>query len=165
MPALEAQTNKVAEGEPGAMADNLTLLELHLHAEDNEFSSDMELGSDLGSIVRDRLGFGDESEDDEQSVFGETDFGTESTSEASADGGSTVQIGETDEDDEADETTEDEHGAVVEIDEAAEDDTDDSGGRSKGKALLVLVLLVGFALLARRYLGGGDDFEDEFEEL
>ena len=164
MPALEAQTNKVTEGEPGAMADNLTLLELHLHAEDNEFSSDMELGSDLGSIVRDRLGFGDESEDDEQSVFGETDFGTESSgSEASADGGSTVQIGETDEDDAADET--DEHGAVVEIDEAAEDDEDESGGRSKGKALLVLVLLVGFALLARRYLGGGDDFEDEFEEL
>ncbi len=142
------------------MADKLTLLELHLHAEDNEFTSDMELSSDVGGIVRDRLGLGDE---DEQSTFGETDFGESSGSEASADGGNTVQIGESDEDDE-------DHGAVVEIDEAAdetadEDEPDESGGRSKTKALFVLVLLVGFTLLARRYLGDDDEFEDEFEEL
>jgi MYXO-CTERM domain-containing protein len=142
------------------MADKLTLLELHLHAEDNEFTSDMELSSDVGGIVRDRLGLGDD-EDDEQSVFGETDFGESSGSEASADGGNTVQVGESDEDDD-----DEEHGAVVEIDEAAdEDESDDSGGRSKTKALFVLVLLVGLAMLARRYLGDGDDFEDEFEEL
>jgi MYXO-CTERM domain-containing protein len=151
------------------MADKLTLLELHLHAEDNEFSSDMELGSDVGEIVRNRLGFGadaDES-DDEQSMLGDTGFGESSTSPASADGGNTVQIGDTDEDEAESEEVEDDsedHGAVVEIDEAAEDE-DDSGGRSTGKALLVLVLLVGFALLARRYLGGDDEFEDEFEEL
>lgn len=138
------------------MADKLTLLELHLHAEDNEFTSDMELSSDVGGIVRDRLGLGDE---DEQSTFGETDFGESSDSEASADGGNTVQVGESDEDDE-------DHGAVVEIDEAAdEDEPSDSGGRSKTKALFMLVLLVGFTLLARHYLGDDDEFEDEFEEL
>jgi MYXO-CTERM domain-containing protein len=158
-PPLEAQTNKVAERESVAMADKLTLLELHLHAEDNEFSSDMELGSDIGGIVRDRLGLGEET-DDEQSMLGDTDFGVESsTSEASADGGDTVEIGDVDEDEDESE------GAVVEIDEAATDDEDDSGGRSKTKALFTLVLLVGLAVLARRYLDDGEEFEDEFEEL
>lgn len=139
------------------MADKLTLLELHLHAEDNEFSSDMELGSDLGGIVRDRFGLGEDTED-EQSSFDETDFSTESsTSAASADGGNTVQVGDTDDE---------EKGAVVEIDETTTDDEDEaSGGRSKTKALFTLVLLVGLAMLARRYLDGGDEFEDEFEEL
>ena len=145
------------------MADNLTLLELHLHAEDNEFTSDLELSSDIGDLVRDRLGFGGES-DDEQSSFAETDFGTgSSSSEASTseatDGGNTVQVGESDDDDE--------HGAVVEIDEtvADEEDADESGGRSKTKSLLTLLVFVGLVVLARRYLGGDDDFEDEFEEL
>jgi hypothetical protein len=142
------------------MADNLTLLELHLHAEDNEFTSDVELSSDVGDLVRDRLGFGET--DDEQSSFAETDFGTESDSseasstEASADGGNTVQIGDGGEDD---------HGAVVEIDETVADEDDESGGRSKTRTLLKLLVLAGIVMLVRRYLGGDDDFENEFEEL
>lgn len=142
------------------MADNLTLLELHLHAEDNEFTSDVELSSDVGDLVRDRLGFGET--DDEQSSFAETDFGTESDSseasstEASADGGNTVQVGDGGEDD---------HGAVVEIDETVADEDDESGGRSKTRTLLKLLVLAGIVMLVRRYLGGDDDFENEFEEL
>ncbi|GAA0461284.1 hypothetical protein MUK72_12955 [Halococcus dombrowskii] len=147
------------------MADNLTLLELHLHAEDNEFTSDLELTSDVGDLVRDRLGFGET--DDEQSSFAETDFGSESDSsevgsteasstEASADGGNTVQVGEGDED---------EHGAVVEIDETVADEDDESGGRSKTRTLLKLLVLAGVVMLVRRYLGGDDEFENEFEEL
>lgn len=148
------------------MADKLTLLELHLHAEDNEFTSDMQLSSDVGDLLRRRLGFGSGSAEEvetepaslgaETSVESDTSPGT--LAETTTDGGDTVQIDETEETEEG--------GAVVEIDADADLDEgeDSSGGRSKGKALFVLLLLVGLALLVRWHLSG-DDIEDEFEEL
>ena len=161
------------------MADKLTLLELHLHAEGNEFQSDMQLSSDIGDLLRRRLGLGsgssEESERESATLGSESEtasLGTESDLESETssrpsvetptDGGDTVQVDEIDESEGS--------GAVVEIDADDDLDTDEededeeSGGRSRGKTLLVLLLLVGFALLARKYLGG-EEIEDEFEEL
>lgn len=155
------------------MADKLTLLELHLHAEDNEFQSDMQLSSDIGDLLRRRLGLGS-SEESESATLGsesetatlgsdtDRESGTSSrpSVETPTDGGDTVQVDEPDEESEG-------SSAVVEIDADADLDEEDeveSSGRSKGKALLVLVLLVGIALLARKYLDG-EELEDEFEEL
>jgi|GEM_PF-5723031 len=146
------------------MADKLTLLELHMHAEDNEFESELELSSDIGELLRNRLGFGadEETATDE---FDIDDSGNDSPSASgtTADGGDAVELGGESEETES---------AVVEIDrdsdlvddEADDNEEEDSGGRSWGRTLLVVVLLVAVVYLARSYLGG-DDFEDEFEEL
>jgi len=159
------------------MADKLTLLELHLHSDENEFTSDFQLSSDIGELLRNRLGLGSEdSESDEFST--DTDEGTsfdtdtddETSSESDsdeetsfesepdagidplgADGGSGGAVQATD-----DETSD----TVVEIDE----DVGDEEGGASGSALrklFVLGLLVGLALVAQWYLDG-DDLEDEF---
>ncbi|WP_160134608.1 hypothetical protein [Halococcus salsus] len=143
------------------MADKLTLVELHLHADNNEFESELELNSDIGEVLRDRLGFGG-SEDP-------LPFGDDETDSATADGGDTVQIGE---DEESETETETETGsAVVEIDPDTEvedepdyDEADDSGGRGIGRTFLLLVVVGLLALAAWWYLGD-DDIENEFEEL
>ena len=145
------------------MADKLTLLELHLHAEDNEFESDMEFSSDIGELLRDRLGFGSDEEETDEFGIGDEDEDDSLSSIGTADGGDTMEIGgETEEMEEAESES-----AVVEIDrdsDLVDEDEEDEGGRSWGRVLLVFVLLVAVAYLARSYLGG-DDFEDEFEEL
>jgi hypothetical protein len=157
------------------MADKLTLLELHLHSDENEFTSDFQLSSDIGELLRNRLGLG--SEDSESDEFAtdtddETSFDTdeETSSESDsdeetsfesepdagidplgADGGSGGAVQATD-----DETSD----TVVEIDE----DVGDEEGGASGSALrklFVLGLLVGLALVAQWYLDG-DDLEDEF---
>jgi hypothetical protein len=160
----QAQTNKTPARESGGMADKLTVLELHLHAEDNEFTSDMELSSDIGNLLRRRLGLGSGSTGESKTAGPvgteanlESDTSSRPSVETPTDGGDTVEV---DEDEESEE-----RGAVVEIDpDVDEDDEEESGGRSKTRTLLMLVLFVGLALLVRRYLGG-DDIEDEFEEL
>lgn len=143
------------------MAEKFTLLELHLHAEDNEFKSDMDISSDVGDLLRRRLGIGGASDEED------TDLDERTPIETTADGGETEQV---------DEGEAEGSGAVVEIDadtDVAEDDEDDedaeeSSGRSKTKLLFTVLLLVGIALLAKRYLDADeleDEFEDEFEEL
>lgn len=145
------------------MADKLTLVELHLHADNNEFESDLELNSDIGEVLRNRLGFG-ESDEGETLPLG----GDESASSATADGGDTVQIGE---DDETEAETETETGsAVVEIDPDTEVedepdyDEEAESGRGIGSTLLLLFVVGLLALAAWWYLGD-DDIENEFEEL
>lgn len=156
------------------MADKVTLLELHLHSEDNEFTSDVQLSSDIGELLRDRLGLGSEdaesdtgfSTDDDDDTFDtdadagtdtgvDTDTSFESEPDAGidplgADGGAgTVEATD-------DEETGD---TVVEIDEDVDDNEEESSGSALRK-LLVLGLLIGLALGAQQYLG--DDLEDEF---
>lgn len=153
------------------MADKFTLLELHLHADNNEFKSDMEISSDLGSLLQRRLGLGGESEEEteeDDAALGEelkAEVDERTPIDATADGGDTVQV---------DEEEEGGEGAVVEIDpdadvsEDGDEDEDESSGRSKTKMLFTLLLLVGIVFLAKRYLDGDgleDEFEDEFEEL
>lgn len=147
------------------MADKLTLVELHLHADNNEFESELELNSDIGEVLRNRLGFG-KSEEDDVLPFGSD----ETDSSATADGGDTLEIGE-DEDDELETETETETGsAVVEIDPDTEvedepdyDDDEDSGRGIGGTLLLLLV--VGLLAAAAWWYLGDDDIENEFEEL
>jgi hypothetical protein len=146
------------------MADKLTLVELHLHADNNEFESELELNSDVGEVLRDRLGFGKSEED-------ALPFGSDETDSATADGGDTVQIGE-DEETETEGETETETGsAVVEIDPDTEvedepdyDDVETDSGRGIGGTLLLLFVVGLLALAAWWYLGD-DDIENEFEEL
>jgi cytoskeletal protein RodZ len=159
------------------MADKLTLLELHLHSDENEFTSDFQLSSDIGELLRNRLGLGSEDSesdefstdtdegtsfdtdtDDETSSESDSDEETSSESEPDAgvdplgaDGGSGGAVQTTD--DEASDT-------VVEIDEDVGDEEGESSGSALRK-LFVLGLLVGLALVAQWYLGG-DDLEDEF---
>lgn len=146
------------------MADKLTLLELHMHAEDNEFENGVELSSDIGELLRNRLGFGSADEETTTDEFDIDDSGNDSLSASgtTADGGDAMELGEESEETES---------AVVEIDrdsdlvdDEADDNEEDEGGRSWGRTLLVVVLLVAVVYLARSYLGG-DDFEDKFEEL
>lgn len=141
------------------MADKLTLIELHLHADDNEFTSDMQFSSDIGELVQRRLGLGTDSEEDTEEDADDSASLSASTSrtpvEATTDGGDTVQ-----------KSADDEGGAVVEIDADtdAEEDDEESGRGGKLKGLFVLVLLVVIALAVRKFLGD-DGPEDEFEEL
>ncbi|EMA45761.1 hypothetical protein [Halococcus saccharolyticus] len=154
------------------MADKLTLLELHLHSEDNEFTSDVQLSSDIGELLRDRLGFGtgdSESDtefstdaDDETSFETDTDVDTDTSFESEpdagvdplgADGGSGGAVQATDDEETGD--------TVVEIDEDVADEEDGESSGSALRKLFVLGLLVGLALVAKWYLGG-DDLEDEF---
>lgn len=155
------------------MADKFTLFELHLHAEDNEFTSDMEISSDLGSLLQRRLGLGGESEEEteeDDAALGEelkAEVDERTPIDATADGGDTMHV---------DEEEGENGGAVVEIDpdtDVSEDenedkDEDESSSRSKTKLLFTVLLLVGIVFLAKRYLDGDgleDEFEDEFEEL
>ncbi|EMA50817.1 MULTISPECIES: hypothetical protein [Halococcus] len=153
------------------MADKLTLLELHLHSEDNEFTSDVQLSSDVGELLRDRLGFGagnsesdtEFSTDTDDTSFGtETDDDTETSFESEpdagvdplgADGGSDGAVQATDDEETGD--------TVVEIDEDVADEDEEESSGSALRKLFVLGLLVGLALVAKWYLGG-DDLEDEF---
>jgi vacuolar-type H+-ATPase subunit I/STV1 len=153
------------------MADKLTILELHLHANDNEFSSDMELSSDIGDLLRRRLGLGGESV--EETKEEDTDLDEEIKAEvdertpidATADGGDTAQVEEEEESEE--------RGAVVEIDADAdvdeEEEDEDSDGASMGEMLLFVILLgIGLVFVIQRYVDTDeleDEFEDEFEEL
>jgi hypothetical protein len=150
------------------MADKLTLLELHLHSDDNELTSDVQLSSDVGKLLGDRLGLGSddsESDTDDEPSFGtdsDVDDDTETSFESEpdagvdplgADGGSGSAVQTTD-DDEAGET-------VVEIDEDVADESDDESSGSALRRLFVLGLLAGLALVAKWYLDG-DDLDDEF---
>ncbi|WP_049898329.1 hypothetical protein [Halococcus agarilyticus] len=153
------------------MADKLTLLELHLHSDENEFTSDFQFSSDIGELLRDRLGFGSESSesddfstdaDDDASFDTDTDVDDDTSFESEpdagvdplgADGGSGSSAVQTTDDDEASDT-------VVEIDEDVDEEETESSGSALRK-LFVLGLLVGLALVAQWYLGG-DDLEDEF---
>lgn len=153
------------------MADKLTLLELHLHSEDNEFTSDVQLSSDVGELLRDRLGFGTEdsesdtefSTDTDDTSFGtETDDDTETSFESEPDAG-VDPLGADGGSDGAVQTTDDEEtgDTVVEIDEDVADEDEEESSGSALRKLFVLGLLVGLALVAKWYLGG-DDLEDEF---
>ena len=165
------------------MADKLTLLELHLHSDENEFTSDFQLSSDIGELLRNRLGLGSEDSEsdefttntDDEASFDtdeETSFDTddETSSESDSDEETSFEsepdagidpLGADGGSGGAVQATDDETSdTVVEIDEDVGDEEGEASGSALRK-LFVLGLLVGLALVAQWYLDG-DDLEDEF---
>ncbi|PSP89866.1 hypothetical protein BRC90_03445 [Halobacteriales archaeon QS_4_69_34] len=136
------------------MAENVTLFEVHLHGEGTELSSDVDLDSGLGSLLRERFGSGDSAE---------TEAESEATTAAETDGGDEGAVVDIGGDSSADEESEDENedSGVVEIDPDEADENGDSGG-GFGRKALTLALLVGLALAIRWYLDEDDyEFDDE----
>jgi hypothetical protein len=141
------------------MAENVTLFEVHLHGEGTELSSDVDLDSGLGSLLRERFGSSGDS--------AETEAESEATTTAETDGGdegAVVEIGGDSITEDEEDEDEDEDSGVVEIDPDEADEDEDSGG-GLGRKTLTLALLVGLALAIRRYLDEDDyEFDDKFDD-